>query len=351
MQQLKKIALSNSLFPATQLVTALELLGFVQADPIKSPARAEELILRHRVSGYTVGELQQNYQTLSLEEDYLYAHGFMIPKVWKLLHPRTTTKLAGFHKKVFTEIAKQKRVDQNLLQAALGKKQVTNWWGGKSQAVKMALEELHYMGYIKIAGRKGSNRIYAYFEPTEHALSIEQRLAKLVLHTVQILNPVTIQTLNQALHRQRRYFGQTKPIIDRLLKEDRLSRQTADGLEYISLPTSPVNQRHEGVKFLAPFDPLIWDRQRFEHLWGWPYRFEAYTPKAKRIRGYYAMPLLWNEDIIGWANVTKQGEVDLGFVDKRPTSKQFASDLSDEVNRLRTFLKLGHAGNNSSNDR
>ncbi len=56
------------------------------------------------------------------------------------------------------------------------------------------------------------------------------------------------------------------------------------------------------VRFLAPFDPVVWDRRRFEHLWGWPYRFEAYTPSAKRIRGYYAMPLLWCDRVIGWAN-------------------------------------------------
>lgn len=53
------------------------------------------------------------------------------------------------------------------------------------------------------------------------------------------------------------------------------------------------------VNFLAPFDPLVWDRRRFEHLWGWSYRFEAYTPPAKRVRGYYAMPLLWGERVIG----------------------------------------------------
>lgn len=349
MTPLKKIALNNSLFSPTHLSTALDLLGFVQADPITSPARAEELILRHRVAGYTTGDLQKNYQALSLEEDYLYAHGFMVLKIWSLLHPRNTTKLTGFHKKVFTEIAKQKRIDQDSLQTMLGKKQVTNWWGGKSQAVKMALEELHYMGYIKIAGRKGGNRIYAYFEPPEDKLTTQQRLTELILHIVRILNPVTTKTLNQALHRQRRYFGQTKPIIDQLLKEGQLTKQTLDGVQYILLPTNPAGQSHEGIKFLAPFDPLVWDRQRFEHLWGWPYRFEAYTPKIKRIRGYYAMPLLWNEDIIGWANVSKQGEVDLGFVHRRPTSKQFEADLSDEIDRLHAFLRLDRAENSSSN--
>jgi len=45
------------------------------------------------------------------------------------------------------------------------------------------------------------------------------------------------------------------------------------------------------VRSLAPFDPLVLDRRRFEHLWGWAYRFEAYTPLVQRRFGYYAMPV------------------------------------------------------------
>ena len=44
------------------------------------------------------------------------------------------------------------------------------------------------------------------------------------------------------------------------------------------------------VRLLAPFDPVVWDRRRFELFWGWAYRFEAYTPAARRQRGYYALP-------------------------------------------------------------
>ena len=51
------------------------------------------------------------------------------------------------------------------------------------------------------------------------------------------------------------------------------------------------------VRLLAPFDPIVWDRRRFELLWGWPYRFEAYTPVAKRKLGYYALPLLWRDRV------------------------------------------------------
>ena len=65
------------------------------------------------------------------------------------------------------------------------------------------------------------------------------------------------------------------------------------------------------MRLLAPFDPIVWDRRRFEAFWGWPYRFEAYTPAPAQL-GYYALPLLWRDGVIGWANVSaKDGQLDI----------------------------------------
>jgi uncharacterized protein len=69
-----------------------------------------------------------------------------------------------------------------------------------------------------------------------------------------------------------------------------------------------IKQRTDTVRLLAPFDPVVWDRRRFELLWGWAYCFEAYTPAAKRIRGYYALPCLalplaFRDQVIGWGNL------------------------------------------------
>jgi uncharacterized protein YcaQ len=87
----------------------------------------------------------------------------------------------------------------------------------------------------------------------------------------------------------------------------------------------------------------VWDRERFELLWGWIYRFEAYTPPAKRVRGYYAMPLLWRDRVIGWANLAvKDGELraDLGYVNSPPKSSEFRRELEAELERMREFLRL-----------
>jgi uncharacterized protein YcaQ len=102
------------------------------------------------------------------------------------------------------------------------------------------------------------------------------------------------------------------------------------------------------VRLLAPFDPLVWDRRRFEMFWGWAYRFEAYTPAHKRKLGYYALPLLWRDRVIGWGNVSVKpnGRLasDLGYVGSRPPrDAAFKRELEAELDRLRAFLVTGGA--------
>jgi uncharacterized protein len=66
---LRRFAIGRSLFPPTSLKRALEKLAFVQADPIRAPARAQDLTLRHRVRRYRAGDLERLYSTLDIEED------------------------------------------------------------------------------------------------------------------------------------------------------------------------------------------------------------------------------------------------------------------------------------------
>src|SRR6185436_3952572 len=86
----------------------------------------------------------------------------------------------------------------------------------------------------------------------------------------------------------------------------------------------------EVVRLLAPFDPVVHDRDRFEILWNWTYRFEAYTPAAKRKLGYYAMPLLWRDRVIGWANLAvKNGDLayNLGYIAAPSNDRTFKREL------------------------
>jgi len=76
-EQLRRYAVARSLFPATTLGRAMSKLGFVQADAIRAPARAQDLTLRHRVKGYRAGDLERRYPRLALEEDFFVNFGFL----------------------------------------------------------------------------------------------------------------------------------------------------------------------------------------------------------------------------------------------------------------------------------
>ena len=88
---------------------------------------------------------------------------------------------------------------------------------------------------------------------------------------------------------------------------------------------------------------FVWDRRRFQLLWGWEYKLEAYVPPGGRSRGHYAMPMLWDERMIGWANLkVVDGRLRhrLGFIDGRPRDRRFQHALDDALHRMREFLGL-----------
>ena len=97
------------------------------------------------------------------------------------------------------------------------------------------------------------------------------------------------------------------------------------------------------MRLLAPFDPIVWDRRRFELLWGWTYRFEAYTPAPKRKLGYYALPLLWRDQVIGWANASvRNGRLALatGFAHGRRAQRRVSRRARRRTRAPREFLGL-----------
>lgn len=353
LSDLRRHALASSLFPQTTLGRAIRKIGFIQADPIRSPARAQDLILRHRVVHYRAGDLDRHYRALKLEEDYLYAYGFMPIGTWQLLHPRGRRPLTRAEQKVLDIVSSQTHLHPQELEKQLGKSREINAWGGYSKSTTRTLERLHYLGLLRIAGRENGNKIYQRATIAHEPLDPSERLRRLVLLFAAILTPLPETSLRAAL----RHLGHAAPDLSgskeamaALLQSGALDSAIADGVRYV-WPKGQLfrTEPEEVVRFLAPFDPLVWDRRRFEHFWGWPYRFEAYTPPVKRKLGYYALPLLWKADIIGWVNVVGRGNdiaIHAGFVSGRaPSENAFHRAFEQESQRLRHFLSAdGDAG-------
>src|SRR6185295_10041372 len=302
------------------------------------------LILRHRVKDYRAGDVERNYAPLDLEEDFLYAYGFVTRALWQVVRRRTLAGLPEFEKKILGTVRRHGVMHPKQLVELFGSQRGTNNWGGYSRITKLALEDLHERGLVRIAGRENGIRIYAAaLQPSEY-LPAKERLRRLILAIVNILAPVSERTLREAARPMRHLLAAYSQVFDSLVSAGELRKKVIDGVSYL-LPAQKAKRvnAERSVRFLAPFDPLVWDRRRFEHFWGWPYRFEAYTPKAKRLRGYYAMPRLWVDAVVGWANVgIVKGDlqVELGFVEKRPREKDFGLELDAEIARLKDFLDL-----------
>ena len=354
LRRLRAHARSATLFAPTTLADAIRRLGFVQGDPIRAPARAQDLILRHRVGGYRAGDLERNYARLGLEEDFLYAHGFMPPETRQLLHPRPGSEgedgvhlPAGLAAEVLAFVRSRGPTHPEDLEERFGRDRAVNGWGGLSKATTRALQDLHHHGLLRVAGRRNGVRIYEAAAPAPPAAEAGERAQRTVLLVIRILAPISLASLRGALAlvaRRNPGLGPLAPVVAAALKSGELERGEAEGEGYVwpaSAGGGPHGAVPRDVRFLAPFDPLVWDRRRFEHLWGWAYRFEAYTPAPRRRFGYYALPVLWGDAVVGWANVALVGravQATLGYARSRPADQGFRRALDAELARVEGFL-------------
>ncbi len=349
---LRKRALRGAFGPMLPLGRAFARLGFVQADPIRAPARAQDLILRHRVTDYRAGDLERRYTRLGLEETYLHAYGFATPAVRALLLPRHDPAFrdgrhvpSGLAAELLSFVTENGPTHPATLADRFGREREVNAWGGMSKATTRALHVLVHHGLLRVSGRESGVRVYEAAPPPEPCAHAEERIAQLMLLVARILAPVPVQSLNATMSPIIRSIQGTAPkpaTLDALLRAGRMIAEEVDGLRYVWPADLPeAGRAGPRVRFLAPFDPLVWDRRRFEHFWGWPYRFEAYVPPEKRRLGYYAMPLLWDDAVIGWVNCALRGDrldVQSGFVQARPKTPAFKAAFDEEAARMERFL-------------
>ena len=270
-----------------------------------TPARAQDLTLRHRVTNYRAGDLERRYSRLHVHEDFFINYGFVTDRVFHLMHPRRRghapwSVARGRHVKSLLEFIRDRgpvhprQVDDHF---SLGT--VTNYWGGSSSATTHLLDAMHYRGLLRVVRREAGIRIYGLNEQkvrlkadtTIEARERRVRLDALVDVVVNIYAPLPAASLTQAVRRLRYAVPQWSNEITGALQraKRRLAHARVDGVDWYwphLRAGRPAGKRRQpgvaepddSVRLLAPFDPVVWDRRRFELLWNWAYRFEAYTP-------------------------------------------------------------------------
>jgi uncharacterized protein YcaQ len=264
---------------ANGVLDTVRRLGFLQVDPIATVATPQQLVLWSRLGAFDTAELDR----LLWEERKLFEWAAFIWPIEDLPLIRAQMKRrrgkyayerrgmeflrenASFRRYVLRELERRGPLLSRELEAELtapGEPHV--WWG--SRKVTLMLEILQRLGQVAVVGRRGKQRVWdlaeRWYPETETVplAEAERRLAE----------------------KRRRALGVWFEKGEWSVHPD-----AADG---------PVPERST---FLSPFDRLIHDRARMELLWNFHYRLEMYVPKAKREYGYYVLPILRGDRLIG----------------------------------------------------
>jgi uncharacterized protein YcaQ len=308
------------------------------------------------VTGYQAGDLERQYASLPIEEDFFVNYGFLPRATQALMHPRTsrldwTAERWALAHSVQAWISEKGIVSPREVAAHFTQGTVKNWFGGSSSASTQLLDGMHFRGLLRIAKRENGARHYAVRVPTPAPADSSAAFDTLVDVTVAKYAPLPAATLGQLLSHLcvgvPQWRGERLAALQRAKK--RLSHALIEGVDWY-WPAGEALSRSEpddAVRLLTPFDPVVWDRRRFELFWGWAYRFEAYTPAPKRKLGYYAMPLLWRDEVIGWGNLSVVGgrlQADIGYVSgQSPRDVGYRSALEAELASMAACLCVSSA--------
>jgi uncharacterized protein YcaQ len=281
-EEARRIAVRAQLLDgsATDVLETVRRLGYLQIDPISSVAPPQQLVLWSRLGAYDPAALER----LLWEERKLFEWGAFIWPIEDLPLVRARMRRrrgkytfeqrsneflkvnARFRRYVLREL----ELRGPLLSRELDDHSVSSWgkshgWRGERN-VALMLDILHGRGVVAVVGRRDG-----------------QRLWDLAERWYPETDSVTLREAERALAEKRfRALG---------------VRRAGDGWEaHPEATDGPVPDR---VTFLSPFDRLVYDRERTEALFGFRYRLEMYVPKAKREYGYYVLPILVGDELVG----------------------------------------------------
>lgn len=359
LEQLRGYAITRSLFKPTDLSRAIVRLGFVQADPMRAPARAQDLILLHRVKNYRAGDLERHYPRLAIEEAFFINYGFFPREMLALLHPRGAPrswdawdpKMQAHAQEVLAFVRQNGHTSAKDVQAQFNHGRIRRW-GADLNVSNHLLEGLQYRGMLRVTRREAGTRVYETVEQAPQDDSPEARLARagrLLDVLVKLYAPLPAPSLNYLCTLLCYGVSHLAAEVRQLQQgsKSRYAHAQVDGRLWFwpqnEDPIAARNSVDEQLRFLAPFDPVVWDRRRFKLFWGWEYKLEAYVPAHKRRMGYYALPVLWGDQVLGWANlkvVDGRLQHELGFAGPRPRGRTFLAALDQALEQMRLFLDL-----------
>ena len=177
-----------------------------------------------------------------------------------------------------------------------------DWWGWSD--VKLLLERMYFSGDLVSAGRTKFSRRYALptqIELPKAKLSEHEQKLELIRRSVQALG---VGTEDDIADYFRFYVTEARPLIKELVAEGELEQVSVEGWKKPGLALAgqlavDFEMGERQVRLLSPFDPIVWRRERAKRLYDFDYLIEIYVPEAKRVYGYYTLPILYKDMIVG----------------------------------------------------
>lgn len=329
---LRQLALTRQLLSTQQNIATglagtlqtIQQLGYVQIDTISVVERAHHHVLWNRVPGYEHGHLNQLVQQKKIFEYWFHAAAYLPVEDYRFALPQMlevrkgTTRYfgrgdAGLMREILAKIQAEGKISSRQIDAKHKNKQGT-WWN--SGPARRAFEHLFMQGDLMICERQGMEKFYdlserclpeglnlnmpSMDEYAEYLFKTVQR-AHGVFSWKQLIHLKSGQPIRDAMRQLIHEKLSTGEIQE--IQLDRGQKLYVDGvgMEQMAERRNSSSQQGEytDVKILSPFDNLIIHRERLNTLFDFDYKMECYVPAEKRIFGYFSLPVLAENELVG----------------------------------------------------
>ena len=312
------------------VLRVIDRVGSLQFDPLEIAGRNHDLVLLARIAGYRREWTDRwLYQDRVLYETYNKQLS-IVPTAelpwyrltWDRNHAEHSGGAFDVHAPLVEELLGRIREGGPLLPRDVGPRASIEWYWRPTNQVRAILEALAEAGILGIARREGNLRVYDLAERLFPAELLETRVPEGDQRRHRLLSRYRGHGLLGTGGDSLLWYGTGRDAAERhalraeLVEAGALRPVIVEGVpgeRYVVGPEWPLLEQSErevaagepadgvepGVAFLAPLDPFVWDRRFLRTLYDFDYVWEVYVPAAKRRWGYYVLPILWGDRLVG----------------------------------------------------